>query len=289
MTTISRVAARARHRVLSLDDLRSLGYSRGQLRSMLRSGRLWRVYPGVFALEGALSAEGWAYAACLACRGYASRLTAAAVLGYRDHWPAPPSVTIVGRRGARGPAGIDVHHARTLDTIRSNGIPVTSPAQTIIDCARLLDAPQLKSLLRRAEFHGLDITSLDRPGLPAPLRAELDRYVLGSGLTINEIEARFFELAAAAGLPRPEVEARFPEKRRVDFVWHELSLIVETDGRRGHSGSIAFAEDRSRDRAHVLQGYLTLRYTWFEVAFEPSLVIAQLAAAAKLRRDGAPR
>ena len=289
MAPLSRIAVRARHRVLALHELRDLGYSADQLRTMVARGRLWRVYPGVYAMEGALTAAGWAYAATLACGAVASHLTAAAVRGYRDHWPSPPSVTIVGRSGARGAKRIDVHHARRLAADRIDGIPVTTPARTLIDCSRLLSAEQLKSLLRRAEYHGLDITTLDRPGLPAPLRAQLDRYVLGSGLTTNEIEARFFALSAAAGLPRPAIQARFPERRRVDFVWHDLRLIVETDGRRGHSGPIAFADDRARDRAHLLQGYLTLRFTWFEVAFEPSLVGAQLAQAANLRRHGAPR
>lgn len=255
----------------------------------MASGRLWRVYHGVYALEGALSAKGWAYAATLASRGYASHLTAAAVHGWREHWPASPSVTIVGRTGARGPKGVDTHHARRLAVDKIGGIPVTSPAQTLLNCSRLLDARHLKALLRAAEFGGLDLTTLDRPGIPAQLRAQLERYVLGSGLTSNELEARFFELCATAGLPRPEVQARFPKRRRVDFVWHDLRLIAETDGRRGHSGAIAFDDDRTRDRDHLLAGYRTLRFSWWEVTFEPLLVTEQLIAAAKLSGHGAPR
>lgn len=288
MATISRIAVRARHRILTLDELRSLGYSREQIRNMVRSGRLWRVYRGVYALEGALSAKGWAYAATLASRGYASHLTAAAVREYRDHWPATPSVTIVGRFGAPGPGGIDVHHARTLEADQIDGIPVTSPAQTIIDCSRLLDAHNLKALLRAAEYRGFDVARLDRPGLPRPLSAMLDRYVAGSGLTANELEARFFELCVTAGLPRPQVQARFPHRRRVDFVWHELRLIAETDGRRGHAGQIARTEDGRRDREHFLAGYATLRFTWAEVVFEPLMVSEQLVAAARLCGHGAP-
>lgn len=246
---------------------------------MERTEKLWRIYRGVYALEGPLSPQGWALAAAWACGGHASRLTAAAVLGYRDFWPSPPSVTIVGRSGAKGATGIDVHHTRRLDVGTCQGIPVTSPAQTTIDCARFLDAKQLKSLVRQAEYCGLDLTTLDRPGIPRQLRALLDRYVIGSGLTANELEARFCEICASAGLPRPELQASLTDERRIDFVWHDIRLIVETDGRRAHDSFIAFTDDRARDRAHFLAGYTTLRFTWFEIAYEPQLVSEQLAEA----------
>lgn len=279
MAPLKRINARATHRVITLSELKELGCTSDAVRHLVRAERLWHAYPSVYALEGGLTPQGWAFAAARACRGATSRLTAAAVLGYRAHWPDPPSVTIVGRFGSTGPSAIDVHHARHLETGVCDGIPVTSPAQTISDCARLLDADDLKRLLRAAEYDGLDLMTLHRPGIPKPLRDALDRYVIGSGLTESELEARFYELCAAAGLPLPEIQARFPDQRRVDFVWHNIRLIVETDGRRGHRGAIAQQEDRARDRARLLDGYNTMRFTWFEVVFESTLVSEQLMRA----------
>ncbi len=65
---------------------------------------------------------------------------------------------------------------------------------------------------------------------------------------------------------------------RVDFAWPEHGLIVETDGRGTHDTFIAFTDDRVRDRAHVLAGYTTLRFTWAEVEHDPETVIADLRA-----------
>ena len=83
--------------------------------------------------------------------------------------------------------------------------------------------------------------------------------IVGSGLTANELEARFYELCARIGFPRPEVQVRMPERRRIDFLFRDLGLIVETDGRRTHGTFVAFLDDRVRDRAHTLAGYRTLR------------------------------
>ena len=284
MTGFTRISnlALAWHRVLTHEQLVGLGCTRHAIAHLVRTGRIWRVYTGVYALDGPLAPRGWALAAVRRCepRAYASHFTAAALLSLADHWPETPQVTIVGRTGARGPKGIDVHHARVLTDVGTvDGIPATGPARTITDCAPLLGTEALKRMLRSAEYRGLDLRALGERRLPRNLRALLDHYVAGSGLTASELEARFFELCAAHGLPLPEIQARFAERRRVDFAWHRQRLIVETDGRRAHDSFIAFTEDRVRDRAHLRAGYVTLRFTWREVEREPGAVAAEVAAA----------
>ena len=285
MTLLTRIATRARQRVITLDELRGLGLSKDAVKHLVATERLWRLHRGVYALDPHPSKPSRAYAAVRRCEpdAYASRFTAAAILSWRDHWPAKPQVTVVGRSGARGPKEIEVHHARRLEVGTCRGIPVTSPAQTVIDCAPYLGAQSLRALLRAAEYDGLDLTTLVRPGIPRSLRELLNRYVIGSGLTENELEAHFFELCAAAGVSLPQVQ-RVRGRHRIDFVWHELGLIVETDGRRGHDTFIAFTDDRARDREHFLAGFATLRFTWFEVEQETEMVVEQLRAAhARLR------
>ncbi len=243
--------AHGQHRVFRLDQARALGYSKPAIRHLVATERIWRAYRAVYALEGPLTPQGWTQAAVLRCEpgAYADRFTAAAVLDLATHWPDRPQISVIGA-WARGPATIDVARATSLEVGRCQGIPVTSPAQTIIACARALDDRALVQLLRRAEYRGLNCADLLRPGIPRNLRALLDRYVVGSGLTASELEARFFALCASAGLPLPTVQARFPDRRRVDFVWHDKGVIVETDGRRGHQGWVAIGEDAARDRDH---------------------------------------
>lgn len=260
---------------------------------MMRTERIWRVHDAVYALQGPLTPLGWTLAAVLRCdpEAYARRFSAAAALGLRSHWPDEPEI-VVDRDWTPNVKGVVVQRSRALDgdVGTCHGIPVTSPARTVIDCAPSLDAEPLKRLIRQAEHDGLDLTALAKPGIPANLRALLDRYVVGSGLTANELEARFYEICAGAGLPRPEIQARLTDRRRIDFVWRDIGLIVETDGRRAHDSFIGFADDRIRDRDHFFRGFITLRFTWFEVECESALVAAQLTAAhARLSRHGPPR
>lgn len=275
MAPVTRLVALARRqdRVLSLDDLRGLGLSDEAVKHLVRTERLWRVHRGVYAVEGPLSPRGVARAAVIRCgpRCAADRLTAAFLSDYVERQPPQPQVVIARASGATGPRAIDAHRSKTLtraDVHHRHGFAVTAPARTVIDCARILEAAPLKRLVRRAEHLGLDLATLDRPGIPATLRRLLDRYVVGSGLTANELEARFYEICARIGVPRPEIQACFPERRRIDFVWREQRLIAETDGRQVHDTYLAFTDDRARDRAHTIAGFDTLRFTWLEVEQE---------------------
>jgi hypothetical protein len=181
--------------------------------------------------------------------------------------------------GTHGPKGIQVAHSATLkkaDVTYIDGIRTTTPRRTILDCAPKLSSEPLKRVLRRAEYHhGLDLTTLDVPRAPRVLQDLLKIYVRGSGVTGNELEALFLELCAAHGIPMPEVQ-RHSDRFRVDFVWRDLGLIVETDGRNAHDRSIAFTEDRRRDRAHTLKGLRTLRFTWSEIVYDAQTVAADL-------------
>lgn len=281
MTTFTSISAfaRRRDRVITGEELRRFGCSPAAIRHLVSTGRVWRVHRDVFALDGPLTARGVARAAVArtAPRSAAGLLTAAFLSDYVDRPPRIPQV--ITAREIREPAGIELRRSSTLaraDVHNRLGYPVTAPARTIIDCARLVDATRLKAIVRRAEHHGLDLATLDRPGIPKALRTLLELYVVGSGLTANELEARFFELCATAGIPMPVIQRRL--RGRVDFAWPDHGLIVETDGRQTHDTFIAFTDDRVRDRAHVLAGYTTLRFTWAEVEHRPQTVIADLLA-----------
>ena len=69
---------------------------------------------------------------------------------------------------------------------------------------------------------------------------------------------------------------------RVDFLWRDLGLVVETDGYRYHRGSAAFEEDHRRDTWLLARGYDVLRFTYWQVVNEPDEVRTVLAA--RLRR-----
>jgi len=70
----------------------------------------------------------------------------------------------------------------------------------------------------------------------------------------------------------------------VDFFWPELGLVVETDGLRYHRTPSAQTRDARRDRAHVMAGMTPLRFTHYEVRYEPAHVRSSLAKTIDLLR-----
>jgi very-short-patch-repair endonuclease len=169
-------------------------------------------------------------------------------------------------------------------------IPVTSPVQTLIDLATELDRVALERAVNDADKRDLidpealreDLTRFGgKPGI-RPLRHLLDKLFFR--LSDSNLEIYFRRIVSAAKLPMPLTKQRV-NKFEVDFFWPELGLVVETDGLRYHRTPSAQLRDARRDRAHVTAGMTPLRFTHFEVRYEPSRVRAELVETiAMLRR-----
>ena len=129
----------------------------------------------------------------------------------------------------------------------------------------LVDPEQLR---RKVDHHrGTD-------GVKA-LRRLLDRQTFS--LTDSELERRFLKLIRRAGLPVPKTQQRI-QGFRVDFLWPELRLVVETDGLRYHRTAAQQSKDRRRDQALVAAGFIVLRFTHAQVRYDPEHVGATLRA-----------
>jgi very-short-patch-repair endonuclease len=182
-----------------------------------------------------------------------------------------------------------IHRPRTLgdDEVTSrHGIPITTPARTVLDLAATVSERELQRVLDEAQVHRLaSVPSLvavakihrGRPGA-GPLTRALDDHTPGTTLTRSALEERFIALCRSHDLPRPEVNARIAG-REVDFVFGRHGVVVETDGWRFHGHRAAFERDRRRDAALTRAGYRTLRFTHDQVADEPHAVAATVAAA----------
>ena len=284
--------------MVTLAQLVDTGLSREAIRHRVRTGRLWRVHPGVFAVgRPELTREGVWLASVLAC-GEAAVLShlSAAILwgiweGVRPRWP---QVSVPSDNGRRGPRSIEVHRAASLqrnDITERNAIPVTTLARTLIDLAGSLDAKRLKSAIRQSErLHKLDLNRL-RASLDALPRSDhrrarltriLDAYVPGTAGTEGDSEAAFLELCAKHGLPLPETQVPIG-RYRADFLWRDLGLVVEIDDRASHDGYIAFHDDRVRDRAMKAAGLDVLRFTSNEVRRERAKLVRELRTARAAR------
>jgi very-short-patch-repair endonuclease len=168
------------------------------------------------------------------------------------------------------------------DIVRHDSIPATSPARTLVDLATELDPLALERAVNNADKRDLvDPETLredlgrfgGEPGI-RPLRHLLDRLFFR--LSDSELEIYFRRIVRAAKLPMPLTKYRV-NGYEVDFFWPDLRLVVETDGLRYHRTPSAQLRDARRDRAHVIAGMTPLRFTHYEVRYEPRRIRSELA------------
>lgn len=228
-------------------------------------------------------------AAVLACgdegRAALSHSSAAAILGFGvEHAPgieisriAPSELRIPGiqvyRRPALG-AGWFGHY---------EGIPVTTPVQTLIDLATRYEQRKVERMVNEADRLGLVRTddlreALDdhagEPGV-GRLRGILDRRTFR--YTRSELERAFLPLVRQAGLPTPETSV-FLDGYEVDFWFPDLRLVVETDGLTYHRTPAQQAKDLERDQDHGAAGLSSLRFSHAQIKYEPDRVVRILRA-----------
>jgi hypothetical protein len=263
---LSRLATR-QHGVVARWQLNELGLERGAIARHIRAARLHRIYRGVYAVgHRRLARDGIWMAAVLACGRTAllSHRTAAALWGIRQTSRSRIDVLVPGaKRSSR--SDIEIHgtgHIHPHDRARKNNIPVTSVARTLGDLTPLLTRPQLARAVEEAErMQLLDVKQVaavcrGRPGIrTAPLLALLNE-ANEPRFTCSELERRFLDLCASAGLPTPSLHVWF-EGYEVDVLWEMDRLIVELDGHDCEPG-VAKTESgkdagRAAMRAHWLR------------------------------------
>lgn len=282
--------ARNQHGVVSSDQLRDIGYTPQAIQHRIRTGRLYPLHRGVYAVgRPHVTDHGRWMAAVLACRREAvlSHSSAAALwrIGVEKRGLIELSLPSLSLR--RRP-GLLIHRRPSLrrrDATIEHGIQVTTPIQTLIDLSLRLDRRGTERAINEADKYDLVHPpelrrALDeRVGEPgvAKLRHILDRRTFR--LTKEELERRFLPLARKARLPVP-LTGQIVNEFEVDFYWPDLGLVVETDGLRYHRTPAEQARDRLRDQAHTAAGLAQLRFTHEQVRYEPEYVVRILAQTA---------
>ena len=272
-------------------QLRELGFSVAAIEHRVATGRLHRVWRGVYAVGRAeLTERGRWMAAVLRCGPQAalSHESAAALWRIRNQRGGAIEVSVDAQRDPR-PPGIRVHRRAGLaapDLTTRHAISVTSPVRTLLDLATRLPPAQLEAAINEADKHDLVDPDALRSALNAhtrqrgvaPLRAILDRRTFV--LTDSGLERLFLPIARRAGLPKPITRLRL-NGFKVDFYWPDLGLVVESDGLRYHRTPAEQARDRLRDQTHAAAGLTPLRFTHAQVKFEPRHVEGVLVMVAR--------
>ena len=243
-------------------QLAQRGWSKAEVKAGLRGLR--RLHRGVCAIAD-VDELGWFMAAALAMgpSGAISHVSALMLLGLRPFRPGDIHVSYVG--GHRDPRpGLIPHRRRAMDAGTFDGIPVTSPTQSLVDAD--LEPHELYRALEEAEGrYPLTLPPSDVVRLKRAIR----------GRTRSDTEAAFLWLCHDRRLPLPLVNQRL-NGFETDFHWPERRLVVEVDGFEHHRERPQFNEDRRRGLVHAAAGWDVVRVSADHVYDEPALVLAAL-------------
>jgi Protein of unknown function (DUF559)/AbiEi antitoxin C-terminal domain len=165
------------------------------------------------------------------------------------------------RRGRKGFRVHRVNHLDPRDTTIHHGIPITTPARTLVDLAATLTSHQLANVMHEAAFRNRFDETRTREAMSrapgrqlATLHTALQAHADGSAGTRSDLEDRFLERWQG---PEPRVNTKV-HGIEVDLYWPDDNLVVEIDG-PGHERPTTQREDARRDAALEAHGARIVR------------------------------
>ena len=287
--TLAALAAR-QHTVFSRVQAAIAGVPPYVVDRRLRQGRLVRLHVGVYGMAGVPPTFlRDVMAACLAAGpdAAASHRAAGALWNLRDVGPRV-DVSVAGCQPTVRRAR--VHRVTALapeDVCRRAGIPVTTPARTLVDLAGAVPAGVLEvalddALARRLVTCAHVRVCLDRLGRrgrkgAGRLAALLDARPDGRFRVQSEFERRLLTLLDDANVPGavPQYEVVLPSGRRVriDVAFPPGRLAVEADSYVHHGTRTAWSADHARNAELVAAGWRVLAITWDDLERRPHRVV----------------
>jgi very-short-patch-repair endonuclease len=281
------------HGVATTEQLEALGFARSTIAHWAKVGRLHRLHRGVYAVgHMAIAWEGRCLAAVLARPdAVASHRTAAWIHGLLRSRPGTIHLTAPTRQRLKRDFVVHFAMLEPDDCTTVDGIPVTSPARTVLDLAPDESRRDLERLLQRADDnklldrHRFEAT-LDRAGGHPGRRKLADalRTFKPERATLrSDLERRFRRLVLAAGLPHPQTNVAV-EGYELDAYWEAEGFAVELDVYATHGSPRSFEEDRKREDDLLLAGIELIRVTDRRLDREPRETIARVAAHLERRR-----
>jgi very-short-patch-repair endonuclease len=268
------------------------GWSAGSIEKRIHSGRLHRLYAGVYSLmpRQLMRHQGWWMAAVLASGTEAllSHQTAAALWGIRGYSGGAIHVTVPHKSTSTKRIRRHFSHVPDDERAMEEGIPVSSVHRTIFDLASMASVDEVVAMIKEAEY----LNRWDRLSLldlleryPGKRGSRKIRFALQRlkeeppGRKRSRLEERFAPFLRRHSLPLPRFNDWIllgPKRYQVDCHWPDLRLIVELDGWEGHSSRSAFQDDRSRDRALHAAGFSIVHLTWNQLDVKPEEVASDL-------------
>jgi predicted transcriptional regulator of viral defense system len=290
-------------RIATVAEWRQVGFTAAELRALVRSGELVRVWHGVYATKRAIQFGRASPAAGHATRvaavraatgrdGIASHRSAALIHGI-DLFPDAPDVVTLTRqsqqRRNRRSEGIVFHTAALpgQHVTQKFGQPVTTVARTVVDIARTssfmsavvtadsalrVDAVSKEAMLRVCD-------ACPRwPGIHKARRV----ISFADQRSGSVLESRARVVFDEHGIEPPELQKTItgPDFRyTVDFYWDKYRVIAETDGALKYADPRKARQQLLRDQKLRDANYKVVHFTWAEFFANAAPVIKRLRAA----------
>jgi hypothetical protein len=255
----------------------------------LRGGVLARVARGRYALSTASAAV----TAAATVGGVLSMRSAAQRHGWgQKQVPQLPDVTFPRNhhlpRSARllvVPHWSDIAPEDVVDG-------TTCIRRTLVDCMRNLPLEEAVPIVNSA-LRSDDVTFAELQAIAASMKGRGRARAMAVAAMASVSPENPYEsvlAAIASTVPGLQVVAHQPVKVASGKVLHpdlldaRLGIIIEAESFAWHGETAALTRDCVRYNAFATRGYIVIRFSWYQVMFQPAYVIDVLAAAVALVR-----
>lgn len=252
--------AERQHGVVSRDQLLCLAVPSSTVGDWVAQGLLRRADNEAYVIAGSAATRRQALMVAVLTHGPHAVVShrCAAELWQIGQWPA--LIELTAPRWLRRRRDVVVHESTRLPaahTTRFDGIPVTTPARTLVDLCRLLRPPAASQAFDEAIRRKLttpgevdevigQVARRGRPGIRLARRLTQQRLE-GHRPGASTLEDLVHDLLVAGGLGRPvrnHVVHDAEGPLEIDLAYPDARVGIETDGRVGHLNEHAFVWDR---------------------------------------------
>jgi very-short-patch-repair endonuclease len=285
------------HGLVATRQAHACGVSRKAVTGRVRRGLWRRVHRRVLAIDRRDSSpRAGILAAILTCASpgaVASHLSAGWLWGLLERSPAVVHLTALGDRHLGSLDGVHIHRAHDPPAgFRwRHGIPLTSPIDTLLDLAGLLDHDELEAAVAKALRAGLvtrdELAEAIANAGPTKGIAALRAAAADPHLTRSGNERALLALLREAELTGYETNV-VVEGKEVDVYWPEAKLAVEADAYATHGDEATYEDDHVLDADFDAADIKILRFTGRRIRTRPHAVVARIAASLALRLGGLP-
>lgn len=278
--------------VASRQELLAQGFSDVRIRSWKASGRLIRLFHGVYSYGRDIESRESAWCAALLAAGPGSALTGRSALealgAVRLRPRIPPAIEVAtesDRAGERRGLSPALRHTRVRvvrrgfeagDVERRDGLELTRAPLALIDFAVTAPERDLRfaflELCRLGLFGERDVSYCFRRASgrrgARKLRPLLGLWVPELNRVRSVLEGSFLLAWSGRSRPMPAVNEKI-FGYEVDCLWREHGVVLELDGDAFHTDPIARQRDLAKTRHLEGKGLRVIRVTWRQFMADP--------------------